>query len=264
MVLLVKSLYGHPEAGAHWERHLERIIHQMSGELTPEFPSSYFFPKTRLLLTVYVDDFTLSGPAEHHAAFWKRLRRDVELEKEAGLERVLGRHHDVLTIENREHIAFNMEDYSVQACELYQQLSGGKPLKPATTPFCLEGSFLPQDDEEEGELAGNACKILMKCLWLARHARPDIIKAIGDLATKVQKWTRNCDKALFRMMCYIHSTPGHRLVGKAGDPANVLKLRLFVDADFAGDRLDCKSISGGYLVLWGPNTFFALSWICKK
>ena len=80
----------------------------------------------------------------------------------------------------------------MQACELYQQLSGGKPLKPATTPFCPEGSFLPQDDEEEGELAGNACKILMKCLWLARLARPDIIKAIPD-------------KALFRMMCYIHA-----------------------------------------------------------
>ena len=26
MELLVKSLYGHPEAGAHWERHLENIV----------------------------------------------------------------------------------------------------------------------------------------------------------------------------------------------------------------------------------------------
>ena len=104
----------------------------------------------------------------------------------------------------------------------------------------------------------------MKCLWLGRLARPDIVKPIGDLATKVQKWSKNCDKGLYRLLCYIHSSLGHRLLRVVGDAAADLRLRLFVDADFAGDRLDCKSTSGGYLVLWGPNTFFPLSWICKK
>ena len=89
-------------------------------------------------------------------------------------------------------LAFNMEDYALQACELYSSVSGGKALKPAATPFCPEGAFLYQDDNEEGELAGCACQVLMKCLWLARLSRPDIMKEIGDLATKVQKWTRNC------------------------------------------------------------------------
>ena len=264
MVLLIKSLYGHPEAGAHWERHLERIIRNMGGEPVPEFPSSYYFPSSKLLLTVYVDDFTLSGPAGEHADFWKRIRQDVELDPETGLERILGRQHDQLTHDNKGYLAFNMEDYALQACELYSAVSGGKPLKPAATPFCPEGSLQPQDDNEEGELAGCACQVLMKCLWLARLSRPDIMKAIGDLATKVQKWTRNCDKALHRLICYIHSTPGHRLVGTVGDPPEALRLRLYVDADFAGDRLDCKSTSGGYLVLWGPNTFFPLGWVSKK
>ena len=49
-------------------------------------------------------------------------------------------------------------------------------MKHAATPFCPEGSLLPQDDEEEGELAGDACKVLMKCLWLGRLAYPDIVK----------------------------------------------------------------------------------------
>ena len=104
----------------------------------------------------------------------------------------------------------------------------------------------------------------MKCLWLGRLARPDIVKPIGDLATQVQKWSRNCDKALFRLVCYIHSTLGHRLIGTVGDSAADIWLRLYVDADFAGDRLDSKSMSGGFLVLYGPNTFFPLGWICKK
>ena len=104
----------------------------------------------------------------------------------------------------------------------------------------------------------------MKCLWLGRLARPDIVKPIGDLATQVQKWTIHSDKALFRLMCYIHSSLGHRLVGTVGDKAGDLRLRLYVDADFAGDRLDCKSTSGGLLVLWGPSTFFPLGWVSKK
>jgi hypothetical protein len=95
-------------------------------------------------------------------------------------------------------------------------------------------------------------------------ARPDIVKPIGDLATQVQKWSKNCDKALYRLICYIQSTLEHRLTGTVGDCSAALRLRLYVDADFAGDRLDSKSTSGGFLVLYGPNTFFPLAWICKK
>ena len=264
MVLLVKSLYGHPEAGAHWEKHLERIIAKLGGKPIPEFPSSYFFAKTKLLLTVYVDDFTLSGPSEHHAEFWKEMRESVDLDPETKLERILGRHHDEVDVDGQRCLSFNMRDYAQQACDLYLSLTGDKPLKEVPTPFCPEGTFCPADDEEVGELAGCACKVLMKCLWLGRLARPDIIKPIGDLATQVQKWNKNCDKALHRLICYLHSSLDHRLVGTVGDPAESLRLRLYVDADFAGDRLDAKSTSGGFLVLYGENTFFPLAWICKK
>ena len=75
----------------------------------------------------------------------------MDREKETGLERILGRYHDGLTIEDKEYLAFNMEDYAQQACELYSSASGGKPLKHAATPFCPEGSLLPEDDLEIGE-----------------------------------------------------------------------------------------------------------------
>ena len=43
------------------------------------------------------------------------------------------------------------------------------------------------------------CKILMKALWLGRLARPDIVKPINDLATKVQSWSRADDKRVLRL-----------------------------------------------------------------
>ena len=70
---LIKSLYGHPESGTHWERHLTAAIRRCGGEPVDMHPSSFFMPKLRLLLTVYLDDLLLSGPVENHEKFWKML-----------------------------------------------------------------------------------------------------------------------------------------------------------------------------------------------
>ena len=74
----------------------------------------------------------------------------------------------------------------------------------------------------------------------------------------------NCDKQLYRLICYIHTTKHYKLVGVVGDKLDDLKLRLYVDADFCGERLHTKSTNGGYLVLVGPNTWFPLAWVSKK
>ena len=148
--------------------------------------------------------------------------------------------------------------------DLYLSITGSKTLKAAQTPFCPDGALTSCDDDISGELAPNACKLLMKALWLGRLARPDIVKPIGDLATRVQSWSRNNDKQLHRLICYINSTKSHRLVGSVGDGPRELHLALYVDADFAGEKIDSKSTSGGYLVLKGPKTFFPLAWVCKR
>ena len=91
-----------------------------------------------------------------------------------------------------------------------------------------------------------------KALWLGRLARPDIIKPIGDLAAAVQKWSRNHDRQLARLIAYIHSTTRYRLVGVIKDNPQDLHLALYADADYVGEG-DAMSTSGGFLVLKGPN-----------
>ena len=104
----------------------------------------------------------------------------------------------------------------------------------------------------------------MKDLWLGRLSRPDIIKPITDLASHVQCWSKNDDKQLYRLICYLDSTSHYRLSGKIGDSADKLKLLLFVDADLAGSMDDTKSRSGGYLVISGPNSWFPVCWVSRK
>ena len=137
-----------------------------------------------------------------------------------------------------------MVDYAQQTVDLYLSITGSQKLRHAPTPFCPEGSLVPSDDNIKGELAPNASKILMKALWLGRLARPDIIKPIGDMATQVQKWSRNNDKQLHRLICYVNTSKNHRLVGTIRDDPRELHLALYVDADFAGEKSDARSTGG--------------------
>ena len=96
MCRLYKALYGHPESGGHWERHLETALRALGAEPVEGHPSSYFFKDSSLLLTVYVDDLLLSGPEENHSIFWENLRsgdNPVHIEDPTPLDRFLGRGH---------------------------------------------------------------------------------------------------------------------------------------------------------------------------
>ena len=257
VVLLVKALYGHPDAGGLWEQHLKKIIRNLGGQEVPEYPGNFFFPDTKLLLSTYVDDLTLAGPSDQHDAFWAKLTSVVDIEPPEPIYRILGRNHLVMPLSKtegseecaafraQEALVFDMLDYAYQTVDLYKSITSTKSLKHAATPFVPDGSVSVEDEEAKGELAPNACRILMKALWLGRLSRPDIIKPINDLATKVQSWSRGDDKRLLRLIQYIDSTPQYRLVGTIKDNPEDLELRLYVDADFAGDRLSGKSTSGG-------------------
>ena len=168
-------------------------------------------------------------------------------------------HEECAAFRARRALVFDMLDYAHQTVDLYTSITNVSYLKHAAAPFVPDGWVSIDDEEAKGELAPNACKILMKALWLGRLSRPDIIKPINDLATKVRSWSRGNDKIFLRLIQYINSTPHYRLVGTIEDDPEHFELRLYVEADFAGDRLTGKSTSGGFLVLYGPNTFFPLA-----
>jgi hypothetical protein len=274
VVVLEKALYGHPDSGGLWERHLTKALKQIGFIPIESHPSCFWHHEWHLMLTAYVDDLLLSGPTNQHECCWKELRKLVNLEDPTPLGRFLGCDHEMFDGKDPKEpsapvkgIRFCMKDYTTQAVEKYQTLAGAKPLKAAATPFVSDGALVPSDDEIKGELAEDACGVLMKNLYLARLARPDILKPINDLAKNVSKWSKNCDKQLLRLISYMHHTKHYVLegfVGQGQDETARLELKLFVDADFAGEREDAKSTSGGWLVLVGPHTYFPLTWVSKK
>ena len=87
---------------------------------------------------------------------------------------------------------------------------------------------------------------------------------MNKLSRSIAKWTEVCDKRLKRLISYIHHTCDNRQYCHVGNTAKQCRLGLFQDSDFAGDREDSKSTSGGSLCIFGSHTFVPISWMCKK
>jgi hypothetical protein len=220
VVPLVKALYGHPEAVGLWEQHLKKIIKSLSGQEIPEYPGNFFFPEATLLLSTYVDDLTLAGPTEEHEPSSAKLTSVVDIEPPEPIYRILGHNHlvmpstqadghmrNVLRFAHKKALAFDMLDYAHQTADLYKSITNTNSLKHAATPFVPDGSVSVDDEEAKGELApNNACRILMRALWLGRLSRPDLLKPINDLATKVQSWSTGDDKRLLRLIQYTNTS----------------------------------------------------------
>ena len=123
-VRLYKSLYGHPEAGYHWDQRFKKVMAEMGAtHCADTFQSTYYFKDSGLLLTLYVDDMVLSGPTVAHDPFWQQVRKFIEIEEPAPVSRVLGRNHKMVEDEHGKRMLFDMSDFAKNACASYENLS---------------------------------------------------------------------------------------------------------------------------------------------
>ena len=72
---------------------------------------------------------------------------------------------------------------------------------------CLDDhQFKKEELESVGELSVVCSQIVLKCLYLARIGRLDVLLYVNKLARSVTKWTQVCDKRLARLISYIYSS----------------------------------------------------------
>ena len=96
----------------------------------------------------------------------------------------------------------------------------------------------------QGELAPHAASVLMKLLYAARLARFDLLRPINSLARHVTKWSKEDDKRLHHLMCYVNWSKKKKLVGCVGDPLDQVQMAMYADADFSGCVDSLRSTSG--------------------
>ena len=124
--------------------------------------------------------------------------------------------------------------------------------------------FKEEEMKSVGELSKECSQIVLKCLYLARIGRPDILWSVNKLARSISKWTKACDKRLSRLTSYIHHTCEYKQYCHVGNTAKQCRLGLFQDSDFAEDLEDSKSTSGGTLCFFRSHTFVPTSVGCER
>ena len=93
-----------------------------------------------------------------------------------------------------------------QCGQRYCELTGANPksFKNVAAPCKDDHQFRDSEMQEKGNLSDVAARAVLKCLYLASVARPDILWAVNLLARNVVTWTKACDRRMERLISHIH------------------------------------------------------------
>ena len=152
-------------------------------------------------------------------------------------------HISLWSYDNAGHAKKCVERY----CELANKTT--QQLYEVSTPCIDDHHFKEEEMKSVGELSHVCSQIALKCFFLARSGRPDILWSVNKLARSITKWTKAFDKRLSRLISNIHHTCEHKQYCHVGNTAKQCRLGLFQDSDFAGDLEDSNSTRNKLLFL---------------
>ena len=140
--------------------------------------------------------------------------------------------------------------------------------KRASTPYAPD---LPRDQADQlistpGKYGADAAHYLMRLMFAARMASPDLSLAIQRLATQITKWSSDCDRRLLRIYGYIANKPNIALIGTVNTNFNGTPCIIaWPDADLAGDPATSRSTSGYFVeICTGGSHHFPLAWGSRR
>ena len=108
--------------------------------------------------------------------------------------------------------SYDMEGHVKTSVERYCEFANRttQQLHTVATPCMDDHQFKEEEVGSVGELSKVCSQIVLKCLYLARIGRLDILWSVNKLADAITKWTRACDKRAERLISYIHHTCDYR------------------------------------------------------
>jgi hypothetical protein len=144
----------------------------------------------------------------------------------------------------------------------------GETLKTVSTPFVpeLRAEDLDALMQTPGKYRERAASYIMKLMYGARMALPQICVIVSRLASQITRWTADSDRRLVRVYAYLFSNADKVLTGELADAdAEHLAIVAWPDADLNGDMASTKSTDGFFIELAGQfGRGFPLSWGSHK
>ena len=265
--VLRKSLYGHPESGAIWDKKLHKIMRSLGFETLEGTPGFFYHKKDQVEVTVYVDDFILIAPPHLEKRIWAALSEQITFKDPPEiLSRYLGIYHHFKTLpDGTIQMITEAKDYVLDAVKTYMEECKVSSLSWVPSPS-IDDKF-DVSHSQPGALAKNAASHLMKLLYVARMVRGDFLTTVTFLARRIHYWSVNEDKRLCRLMAYAHHHCSEALVHEL-HPKDLERafLDYSPDAELGGDPYSTKASGGYWLELSSPcgTRKWPLGWAVKK
>ena len=268
---LKRALYGHPEAGALWEKRLVTIMKAEGWAPVSMNPGVFTHAATGAVMIVYVDDMLLLARAADAAAIWAGLDKKVKFKDPAAdIERYLGARYRLDKFNPKEpgaprRLDVDMDDYVRSAVSKFKA-ELGRSLPKVTSPF-LASEDWAREGVAPGAFAPSCASHVATLLFLSRVARPDVAVAVQRLCTVVSRWTTTHDAALVRLFAYLECAGPMALRAELSpEDLDDLVLNMWSDADWNGDAEDTKSTAGCLLELYSPKSGrrWPIAWSVRK
>ena len=255
--LLHKALYGLKQASREWYLKLKKQLEDLGfkrsnadhGVFTKASGGKIF------IIAVYVDDFLLFSELMHEIKKIKSKLKEFFEMKDLGeakwiLQMRIERSESRLGVRT---LSLSQEQYVEEVLERH----GMADCNPVKTPM-EKNIQLPVLKEAEVDITEYQ-RCIGSLMYLMVCTRPDIAYSVGVLSRHVSCPGNVHMQAIKRVFRYLRGTSQYSLQYKSNDEEES-QFEIFVDADWAGDRVDRKSISGFVVMLEGG----AISWGSKK
>lgn len=258
---LKKALYGLKQAGRLWSKLLHSKLVDIGFHQSLVDMCAYYRYKAGVLIVVgiYVDDLLVMGTQQHAVDVFFEELKSLDIKD---LGKFLG-----MRLEYGENDGYDL-DQEVTIDELLQAY-GLENAHTVRAPIGEDWSevqdvsteLLPVDGEAGAVTVRTFQSLVGSLLWIAHCTRPDTAFAVHKATRRTHAPTVTDWKLAKRVLRYLAGTKSLKLRMKGvGGVNRSLGVIGFSDVDYAADKADRKSTTGGLVTMDG----MPISWICKK
>ncbi|KAK8923585.1 hypothetical protein KSP39_PZI019845 [Platanthera zijinensis] len=247
---LLKSLYGLKQSPRAWFDKFSKALREIGFTRSSADFSLFTYHQATgtVLLLVYVDDIIITRDDSNDIQAVKQHLSSVFQTKDLrhlryflGLE--VARRSDGLVLSQRKYCLDLLHDVGYSGC------------KPVNTPMDVNHKLCAQASDSDTLLENPEYyrRLVWKLIYLT-VTRPDISFAVGLISRYMHSPRSSHLQAVERILRYLKTAPGQRLVFKTS--SSIPTLVAYSDADYAGSLDDRRSTSGfctyfgGHLITW--------------
>lgn len=261
---LKKSLYGLKQAGRLWNELLDNFLIS-NGFQRSSVDMCLYFKKEKGEITVvgiYVDDLLVTGTSKACVDKFFQEAKVLDVKALGVVSKFLG-----MRVTQRPDGGLDIDQESTIE-EMLEKFG----LKEANRVLLPIGINYDQESDEDQELLPTQAKkgevtvrdfqsMAGSLLWVARCTRPDIMFAVHSITRKTHAPTVGDLKTARKIMRYLRGTSEIKLeFAKWKETSNKVSVSAYSDADWADNRKDRKSVTGGLVLVDN----LPVAWMCRK